>query len=98
MLVAMLAKAHSDGTLDKQLTLLARPKLLIIDDLGYLPVEANAAHLLPTGIAPLRKGGNLDHLQPVHREMGRRLLLFGGGHGASGPVASRLRLDHDPRR
>ena len=26
MLVAMLAKAHSDGTLDKQLTLLSRPK------------------------------------------------------------------------
>ena len=44
-LVAMLAKAHDDGTLDKQLTQLARPKLLIIDELGYLPFEANAAHL-----------------------------------------------------
>lgn len=44
-LVAMLAKAHSDGSLDKQLTMLARPKLLIIDELGYLPFEANAAHL-----------------------------------------------------
>jgi DNA replication protein DnaC len=37
--------AHDDGTLDKQLTQLARPKLLIIDELGYLPFEANAAHL-----------------------------------------------------
>lgn len=44
-LVAMLAKAHSDGTLDKQLTLLSQPKLLIIDELGYLPFEANAAYL-----------------------------------------------------
>jgi len=44
-LVAILAKAHTDGTLDKQLTQLARPKLLIIDELGYLPFEANAAHL-----------------------------------------------------
>jgi len=44
-LVALLAKAHSDGTLDKQLTLLCRPKLLIIDELGYLPFEADAAHL-----------------------------------------------------
>lgn len=44
-LVATLAKAHSDGLLDKQLTLLSRPKLLIIDELGYLPFEANAAHL-----------------------------------------------------
>ena len=31
--------------LDKQLTQLARPKLLIIDELGYLPFEADAAHL-----------------------------------------------------
>src|ERR1700761_93423 len=31
-LVAMLAKAHSDGALEKQLTLLSRPKLLIIDE------------------------------------------------------------------
>jgi DNA replication protein DnaC len=44
-LVAMLAKAHGDGVLDKQLTILARPKLLIIDELGYLPFEAHAAHL-----------------------------------------------------
>ncbi|GAC1584406.1 MAG: IS21-like element ISSme2 family helper ATPase IstB [Sphingomicrobium sp.] len=44
-LVAILAKAHDDGTLDKQLTQLSRPKLLIIDELGYLPFEANAAHL-----------------------------------------------------
>jgi DNA replication protein DnaC len=44
-LVAMLAKAHDDGALEKQLTWLARPKLLIIDELGYLPFEANAAHL-----------------------------------------------------
>lgn len=44
-LVAMLAKAHGDGSLEKQLTTLSRPKLLIIDELGYLPFEANAAHL-----------------------------------------------------
>lgn len=44
-LVAMLAKAHADGLLDKQLTTLSRPKLLIIDELGYLHFEANAAHL-----------------------------------------------------
>ncbi len=44
-LAAMLAKAHSDGSLDKQLTIVSRPKLLIIDELGYLPFEANAAHL-----------------------------------------------------
>jgi DNA replication protein DnaC len=44
-LVATLAKAHGDGRLDEQLTIYARPKLLIIDELGYLPFEPNAAHL-----------------------------------------------------
>ena len=44
-LVAMLVKAHADGVLDKQLTILSRPKLLIIDEWVYLPFEANTAHL-----------------------------------------------------
>ncbi len=44
-LVALLAKAHLEGNLEKQLVLLSRPKLLIVDELGYLPFEADAAHL-----------------------------------------------------
>lgn len=44
-LVAALAKAHGDGRLDEQLTIYARPMQLIIDELGYLPFEPNAAHL-----------------------------------------------------
>jgi DNA replication protein DnaC len=44
-LVATLAKSHNEGVLDKQLTLLSRPKLLTIDELGYVPFEANVAHL-----------------------------------------------------
>ena len=38
-------KVHADGALEKQLTTLGRPKLLIIDEPGYLPFEPNAAHL-----------------------------------------------------
>ena len=38
-------RAVLDGTLDKQLTILSRPKLLIIDERGYLPFETHAAHL-----------------------------------------------------
>jgi DNA replication protein DnaC len=44
-LVAQLARSHSDNRLDERLVQLARPKLLIIDELGYLPFESNAAHL-----------------------------------------------------
>jgi DNA replication protein DnaC len=44
-LVAALAKAHAEGRLEERLGFFAKPKLLIIDELGYLPFEINAAHL-----------------------------------------------------
>ena len=44
-LVAALAKAHAEGRLEERLTHYAKPKLLIIDELGYLPFEPDAAHL-----------------------------------------------------
>jgi DNA replication protein DnaC len=44
-LVAQLAKAYTDGRLEERLTHYAKPKLLVIDELGYLPFEPDAAHL-----------------------------------------------------
>lgn len=44
-LVASLAKAHRDGRLDDKLAFYTKPKLLIVDELGYLPFEPDAAHL-----------------------------------------------------
>jgi DNA replication protein DnaC len=44
-LVAALAKAHAESRLEERLGFFAKPKLLIIDELGYLPFETNAAHL-----------------------------------------------------
>src|SRR6202140_5847591 len=44
-LVAQLAKAHSEGRLDDRLTHFGKPRLLIVDELGYLPFEPKAAHL-----------------------------------------------------
>jgi len=43
--VAQLAKSYSEGRLEERLAQFAKPKLLIIDELGYLPFEPNAAHL-----------------------------------------------------
>ncbi|MHC1950406.1 ATP-binding protein [Bradyrhizobium sp. UFLA06-06] len=43
--VAQLARGHSEGRLEERLAQFAKPKLLIIDELGYLPFEPNAAHL-----------------------------------------------------
>jgi len=44
-LVAGLAKAYGERRLDEKLLALSKPKLLIVDELGYLPLEPDAAHL-----------------------------------------------------
>ena len=44
-LVAQLAKAHAEGRLEERLLHFGKPKLLIVDELGYLPFEPDAAHL-----------------------------------------------------
>jgi len=45
-LVAQLLRAESEGRLEERLSYFAKPKLLIIDEFGYLPFERQAAHLL----------------------------------------------------
>lgn len=46
-LLASLSKAHATGpgALEERLTFFTKPKLLIVDELGYLPLEPQAAHL-----------------------------------------------------
>jgi DNA replication protein DnaC len=58
-LVAALAKAHGEGRLDDKLRYYGKPKLLIIDELGYLPLERNAAHLFFQLIARRYERGSI---------------------------------------
>jgi DNA replication protein DnaC len=44
-LLATLGKAESEGDLADKLTEYCKPRLLIIDELGYLPFERRSAHL-----------------------------------------------------
>jgi DNA replication protein DnaC len=44
-LIAQLAKAHTEGRLADQLAFYAKPTLLVIDELGYLPLERASAHV-----------------------------------------------------
>ena len=39
-------KGHSEGKLEQRLSQLSKPRLLILDEFGYLPFEPAAAHLL----------------------------------------------------
>lgn len=45
-LIGALSKAESEGKLDDKLAFFTKPKLLIVDELGYLPFERRSAHLL----------------------------------------------------
>ena len=44
-LLSLLGKAESEGSLAEKLGEFAKPRLLIIDELGYLPFERRSAHL-----------------------------------------------------
>jgi len=72
-LVAQLAKAHADGRLEERLSHYAKPKLLIIDELGYLPFEPNAAHLFFQLVSRIRAWRNAGHLQSRRWRMGDRV-------------------------
>ncbi|XXZ63316.1 ATP-binding protein [Sorangium sp. So ce341] len=43
--LAALSKAETEGQLAERLLFYTKPKLLILDELGYLPFERRSAHL-----------------------------------------------------
>ena len=44
-MITQLAQAHQEGRLEEKISHYSKPKLLIIDELGYLPFDPKAAHL-----------------------------------------------------
>ena len=74
-LVATLAKAHIEGCLDEKLAYFSKPKLLIVDELGYLPLESNAAHLFFHLVSRRYERGSL--LVTSNRSVGEWGKVFG---------------------
>ena len=58
-LLAALARAETDGQLADRLMFFSKPKLLIIDELGYLPFERHSAHLFFQLVARRYERGSL---------------------------------------
>src|SRR4030095_1831417 len=58
-LLAALARAESDGQLADRLLFYTKPKLLVIDELGYLPFERRSAHLFFQLVARRYERGSL---------------------------------------
>ncbi|MBS2016699.1 MAG: IS21-like element helper ATPase IstB [Deltaproteobacteria bacterium] len=58
-LLAALARVEVEGQLDAKLAFFAKTKLLVIDELGYLPFEKRAAHLFFQRVARRYERGSL---------------------------------------
>ena len=57
-LIATLTKALAEGRLDEKLKLYTTPRLLIIDEIGYLPIDrVECQPVLPAHQPPLRQAG-----------------------------------------
>jgi DNA replication protein DnaC len=58
-LVTTLVKGQAEGRLEQKLTQLSKPKLLIVDEFGYLPLEPQAAHLFFTLVGRRYERGSM---------------------------------------
>jgi DNA replication protein DnaC len=74
-LMTALAQAHARGRLDERLSHYSKPKLLIVDELGYLPLEAHAAHLFFQLVSRRYERGSL--LVTSNRSIGEWGEVFG---------------------
>jgi DNA replication protein DnaC len=74
-LVATLVKAHVEGRLEERLGFYAKPKLLVVDELGYLPFEPSAAHLFFQLVSRRYERGSL--MLTSNRSVGEWGTVFG---------------------
>jgi len=74
-LLASLSKAESDGRLAEQLAFYGKPKLLIVDELGYLPFEKRSAHLFFQLVARRYERGSI--LITTNQSVGQWGTVFG---------------------
>src|SRR5262249_27932447 len=96
-LAAGLAKAYGERRLDQKLLALSKPKLLIVDELGYLPLEPDAAHLFFQLVSRRYETGAML-IKPQRCRMGHCVRRPGGrDRDPRSPLAPQLGVDH-PRR
>lgn len=84
-LITSLAKAQREGNLRERLRFLCRPQLLIVDEIGYLPVIPGGGNLFFQLVnAPLRTRRHDPHLKPWLCRMVRGLQRPRRRHRPSG--------------
>jgi hypothetical protein len=97
-LMSALGQAHAQGRLDERLSDYAKPKLLVVDELGHLPLEAHAAHLFFQLVSRRYERGSL--LVTSHVSVGEWGEVFGDPVVATAILSAAASQpgDHHPRR
>ena len=90
-LIDSLMDARAAGALSRRLRVLTHPALLVVDEIGYLPVSQDGAvALLPAAQRPARAGVDGADLEQGLRGMGTRARRRDHGGGAHRPAAAPL--------
>ena len=58
-MINVLTTAHHNGTLERKLKEYVRPQLLLLDELGYLPIDKRGADLMFQGVASRYETGSI---------------------------------------
>jgi hypothetical protein len=95
-LVAKLAKGHVEDRLEDRLMQFTKPRLLIVEKLGYLPFEPNAAHLVFQLVSRRYEKGAM--LVTSNRSVSEWDTGFGDPVVASAILDRLLHRAHVPRR
>ena len=85
-LLTQLTKAHQEGKLEEKIIQLSKAKLLIVDELGYLPFDPKAAHLFFQLVSKRYEKGSI--LITSNRSVGEWGEVFGDS------VVATAILDH----
>lgn len=75
VLTANLVQAYRQGRFEEKLSQYSKPKLLIVDELGYLPLEPEASHLLFQLVARRYERGSI--MVTSNRAVGEWGSVFG---------------------
>ncbi len=98
-LLGALSKAETEGQLAERLAFYCKPKLLIIDELGYLPFEKRSAHLFFQLVARrYEKGSHAHHHQPGRDAVGDGVRGRGARRRDPRPPPAPQLHPHDPGR
>jgi len=98
-LITTLTRAQSENRLEEKLKALTQPKLLILDEIGYLPLRRLGSELaVPTHRPTLRARIDCADLEPESDRLGRSVRRCGHRHGRPRSAAAPLHNRERERR